>query len=130
MTAPAYPVRLPLWKLAVQLGFPIRADVLVAFDHERQTFDALCADFDRKAPIRAEAASVAALQQALSEPFVKALAAALGKDPLMRPHLEVRLQLVAALPDLDACAQGHADEPSMMLPRCCSARRFSGDKAR
>ncbi len=120
---PAYPVRLPGWRLAVQFGLSIRTEVLVVYDRDRRDFQALCPDFDHANPIRAVAQTVEELQEKLNEAFVEVLQKAFGKDPLMRPHLEVKLSLVPKFPEEIA-----EQETLAMLPRCCSARRFADDE--
>ena len=97
----AYPLRLPGWKLAVHLGLSIKTEVLVVFDKETQHFEARCYDFDRE--------------------FHAALKKAFPKEPLMQPHLLVKLSLVPNLPEKSSSP---AAEKMPMLPRCCSARAF------
>lgn len=119
----SYPVRLPCWKLAVELGLPIRVSVLVAYAPESGVLSALCPDFDRRHPIRAEAKSVDALQRRLDDAFALELQRSFGKKPLMRPHLTVDMRLVARLPNLEKEGE-QKDAGGPMLPRCCSARQF------
>ena len=115
------PLRLPGWKLAVHLGLSIKTEVLVVFDKETQHFEARCYDFDRKHPIQACGPDVPSLQKALDAEFHAALKKAFPKEPLMQPHLLVKLSLVPNLPEKSSSP---AAEKMPMLPRCCSARAF------
>ena len=117
----AYPLRLPGWKLAVHLGLSIKTEVLVVFDKETQHFEARCYDFDRKHPIQACGPDVPSLQKALDAEFHAALKKAFPKEPLMQPHLLVKLSLV---PNLPGKSSSPTAEEMPMLPRCCSARAF------
>lgn len=117
----AYPLRLPGWKLAVHLGLSIKTEVLVVFDKETQHFEARCYDFDRKHPIQVCGPDVLSLHKALDAEFHAALKKAFPKEPLMQPHLLVKLSLVPNLPEKSSSP---AAEKMPMLPRCCSARAF------
>lgn len=120
MSVFAYPLRYPFWKLAVGLGIPVRADVVVSFDKCTQRFEAVCYDFDHNNPIRARGDDVAALQAELDALFCSEMKRHFPKDPLMPPQLKVTLTLVAKQPK----AETSAESESAMLPRCCSARAF------
>ena len=84
-------------------------------------FEARCYDFDRKHPIQACGPDVPSLQKALDAEFHAALKKAFPKEPLMQPHLLVKLSLVPNLPEKSSSP---AAEKMPMLPRCCSARAF------
>ena len=106
---------------AVHLGLSIKTEVLVVFDKETQHFEARCYDFDRKHPIQVCGPDVLSLQKALDAEFHAALKKAFPKEPLMQPHLLVKLSLVPNLPEKSSSP---AAEKMPMLPRCCSARAF------
>lgn len=108
----AYPLRLPGWKLAVHLGLSIKTEVLVVFDKETQHFEARCYDFDRKHPIQVCGSDVLSLQKALDAEFHAALKKAFPKEPLMQPHLLVKLSLVPNL------SENHLRIPPRKC-RCC-----------
>ena len=108
-------------ELAVHLGLSIKTEVLVVFDKETQHFEARCYDFDRKHPIQVCGPDVLSLQKALDAEFHAALKKAFPKEPLMQPHLLVKLSLVPNLPEKSSSP---AAEEMPMLPRCCSARAF------
>ena len=92
MSVFAYPLRYPCWKLAVGLGIPVRADVVVSFDRCEQLFEAVCYDFDHNNPIRAQADDVATLQNELDALFCSEMKRHFPKDPLMPPQLKVSLK--------------------------------------